>query len=72
MNKIETAEQIALKDISVHIRNQANDIAKIDYIHRNSFGFWSNNPIVILQILFVTANKLKTKENRNLNKKIMI
>ena len=67
-----SAEQVALRDISEYIRLQANDIVKIERHHCYSYGFWSNNPIILLQILFVTAGKLRTKENRKLNKKLMI
>tara|TARA_R110000824_G_scaffold371738_1_gene561502 strand:+ start:234 stop:461 length:228 start_codon:yes stop_codon:yes gene_type:complete len=75
MRKNETAEQVAMKDISNYVKLQANDIT----ILYNQLGwrlspysYWDNNINMVISKMFVSVMILKTKENRKLNKKLII
>lgn len=74
MRQNETAEQVAMKDISAYVKMKANDVT-ILYNHLGwrlgPYSYWDNNVNMIISKMFVSAMILKTKENRKLNKKLI-
>ena len=72
MNKIKTAEQVALKDISQYVQSQAEDVTHLYNAHGCLLsGFWDNNVTMVISRMFVSAKFLYTKENRKLNKRLI-
>lgn len=74
MEKIVSAEQMALRDIAKHINTQAQDIAtqygNISAFGYNSYGFADPNVCMVVAQMFVGATKLATRENRKLNREL--
>jgi len=74
MRQNETAEQVAMKDISAYVKMKANDITilynQVGW-RLSPYSYWDNNVNMVISKMFVSVMILKTKENRKLNKIII-
>tara|TARA_Y100000590_G_C15263880_1_gene842333 strand:- start:154 stop:474 length:321 start_codon:yes stop_codon:yes gene_type:complete len=68
--KFQSAEQMAMHDISQYLRDKAEDISKepSDQRYRDYCGIWLDTVSQIVGSLFICPSKLKTKKNRYLNR----